>query len=66
MSHVSQLVTNRNSAYIPHMSLGAKHSIYKKPGMSRKEGRYHVDIFLDLERILIDGEVIYKEGDFVV
>lgn len=49
-----------------HMSLGAKHSIYKKPGMSRKDGRYHVDIFLDLERILIDEEVIYKEGDFVV
>src|SRR3989338_5655430 len=49
-----------------HMSLGAKHSIYKKPGMSRKEGRYHVDIFLDLERILIDTKVVYQDGDFVV
>lgn len=49
-----------------HMSLGAKHSIYKKPGMPRDEGRYHVDIFLDLERILIDDEVIFEHGDYVV
>ncbi|NQV90824.1 hypothetical protein HQ487_05490 [Candidatus Uhrbacteria bacterium] len=47
-----------------HMSLGAKHSIYKKPGMSRKSGRYHVDIFLDLERITIDDEVIFQKGDY--
>jgi len=49
-----------------HMSLGAKHSIYKKPGMSRKKGRYHVDVFIDLEKIVMDGEVVYAEGDFVV
>ncbi len=49
-----------------HISLGAKHSIYKKPGMPRDAGRYHVDVFIDLERILIDGEVIYENGDYVV
>ena len=49
-----------------HMSLGAKHSIYKKPGMPRDAGRYHVDIFIDLERILIDNETIYEHGDFMV
>jgi aminopeptidase len=49
-----------------HMSLGAKHSIYKKPGMPRDAGRYHVDVFIDLSRILIDNKVIYENGDFVV
>lgn len=49
-----------------HLSLGAKHSIYKKPGMSRKSGRYHVDVFMDLERIIIDEDIVYKDGDFTV
>lgn len=49
-----------------HMSLGAKHSIYKKPGMSRKTGRYHIDIFLDLERITIDDTVVYQNNDYIL
>src|SRR3989339_451169 len=49
-----------------HISLGAKHSIYKKPGMPRDTGRYHVDVFIDLERITIDEEVVYEKGDFTV
>ncbi len=49
-----------------HLSLGAKHSIYKKPGMSRKSGRYHVDVFIDLQRITMDDQVVYSDGDFIV
>lgn len=49
-----------------HLSLGAKHSIYKKPGMSRKSGRYHVDVFVDLEHILIDEQMVYRYGDYLV
>lgn len=49
-----------------HMSLGAKHSIYKKPGMSRKTGRYHIDIFLDLEQIVIDDHVVFANGTYTV
>lgn len=49
-----------------HMSLGAKHAIYPKPGLKRKTGRYHVDIFVDIEEIVVDGQTIYREGAFVI
>lgn len=49
-----------------HISLGAKHAIYAKPGLNRKHGRYHVDVFVDIETISVDGKNIYENGDFVV
>jgi hypothetical protein len=49
-----------------HLSLGAKHSMYKKPGLPRKRGGYHVDVFLDLETITIDNEVVFKDGNYIV
>jgi aminopeptidase len=47
-----------------HLSIGAKHAIYPKPGFHRKHGRYHVDIFVDAERITIDREGVYAQGVF--
>lgn len=49
-----------------HLSLGAKHTVYAKQGIHRKKGRYHVDIFVDIEQITVDGTDIYKDGDFIV
>ena len=49
-----------------HMSLGAKHSIYKKPGLPRNTGGYHIDVFLDLERITIDDTIIFENGDYTI
>ena len=49
-----------------HISLGEKHTIYPKPGLKRKTGRYHIDIFIDIERILVDGEPIFKDGNYTV
>jgi hypothetical protein len=49
-----------------HLSLGAKHTVYSKPGVSKKQSRYHVDIFLDVTRVLADGKSIYQDGDFCV
>ncbi len=49
-----------------HVSLGAKHGIYPKPGFNRKDGRYHVDIFIDIETITADGKPMYAHGDFIV
>src|SRR5690606_18007572 len=31
-----------------HFSLGAKHGIYRKPGLNPKKTRYHVDVFIDV------------------
>lgn len=49
-----------------HLSLGAKHTIYKKENMHRKKGRYHIDIFVDIKRITVDGRAIFENGDFTV
>jgi aminopeptidase len=47
-----------------HLSLGGKHAIYAKPGLGRKQGRYHVDIFVDVERILINNEIMFENGEY--
>ncbi len=49
-----------------HLSLGGKHSIFKKPGFNKKHGRYHIDVFVDADQILVDGEVIFEGGEYVV
>lgn len=49
-----------------HFSLGAKHAMYVKPGLGRKHGRYHVDVFVDAERILFDEKTIYEKGNFAM
>lgn len=43
-----------------HFSLGEKHGVYKKPGLPQKKTRYHIDVFVDAERIEIDGEDVLK------
>jgi len=39
-----------------HLSLGEKHGVYKKPGFNPKKTHYHIDVFVDIERIEVDGE----------
>jgi len=45
-----------------HVSLGAKHGIYGKPGFKRRDGRYHVDVFADTQNFSLDNEVVFDEG----
>lgn len=47
-----------------HFSLGEKHGVYKKPGLNPKKTHFHVDIFIDAERIELDGEPLYENGEF--
>lgn len=53
-----------------HLSLGAKHAVYKKPAFSRRAGRgggrHHVDVFLAAERVLLDGQVVFRAGTWTV
>jgi aminopeptidase len=49
-----------------HLSLGAKHGVYPKPGFKRKDARYHVDIFAVTEAVYLDDELVYKDGAWVV
>ena len=49
-----------------HLSLGAKHGIYSKPLIKRKEAKYHVDVFAITESVLLDDEVVYQHGRWIV
>lgn len=49
-----------------HLSLGGKHTVYKKPGLMPKQSRYHVDIFVDVERIKIDNQIIFEQAQYVL
>ncbi len=41
-----------------HLSLGEKHGVYKKPGFNQKKTHYHIDVFVDVTRIDVDGETL--------
>jgi len=45
-----------------HLSLGAKHGVYSKPIIKRKDARYHVDVFAVTEAVLLDDQVVYQDG----
>ncbi|WP_220456432.1 hypothetical protein [Rugamonas brunnea] len=45
-----------------HLSLGAKHGVYPKPQIRRKDARYHVDVFAVTEAVYLDDELVYQDG----
>lgn len=49
-----------------HLSLGAKHAVYPKPGFERKKTKFHVDVFVWADRVEIDGAVVYAEERYRV
>jgi hypothetical protein len=49
-----------------HLSLGSKHAIYTKPEIRKKAAKHHVDAFVLTESVLLNGEVIYRKGSWVV
>jgi len=49
-----------------HFSLGEKHSVYKKEGITAHKAKFHIDVFPVADRILADGEVIFENGTFLV
>lgn len=49
-----------------HLSLGEKHTVYPKEGYKRKTGRYHIDVFVDIERILVNDQPIFEKGKYIV
>ena len=49
-----------------HLSLGARHGVYKKPHLDRRAARHHVDTFVVTSRVLLDEQVVYTEGAWQV
>jgi aminopeptidase len=49
-----------------HLSLGAKHGLYKKPNFKRTEMWHHVDVFAVTETVLLDNDLVFKNSAWCV
>ncbi len=49
-----------------HLSLGAKHGIYSKPLIRRAGARHHIDVFAVTEAVILDDDVVYRNGAWQV
>ncbi|MBC8133764.1 MAG: hypothetical protein H7X95_12340 [Deltaproteobacteria bacterium] len=49
-----------------HLSLGAKHGVFNKPNLKRKDAKYHVDVFAVTEQVFLDGELVFRDGGWTV
>jgi leucyl aminopeptidase (aminopeptidase T) len=49
-----------------HMSIGKKHTIYKKEGFPKRSSKYHVDVFVDVTTVKIDDVVVFENGGYIV
>jgi hypothetical protein len=48
-----------------HLSLGAKHGVYPKPGFKRKDARYHIDVFALTDAVYLGEERVYADGEWI-
>ena len=48
-----------------HLSLGAKHGVYQKPGFKRKDARYHIDVFAVTDAVFLGEERVYADGEWI-
>lgn len=49
-----------------HLSLGAKHGVYTKPGFKRKDARYHIDVFAVTDAVFLGDEQVYRDGRWLI
>ncbi|MDO8603943.1 MAG: hypothetical protein Q7K40_00820 [bacterium] len=49
-----------------HFSLGEKHSVFKKEGITAHKAKFHVDLFPLVDRVLADGKVLFENGKYLV
>lgn len=49
-----------------HLSLGEKHSVFKKPDITTHKTKFHVDLFPVVDRAVLDGETIFENGTYLV
>ena len=49
-----------------HLSIGAKHASYNKPGIRKRSARHHVDVFAVTTSVRLDDEVVFKDDAWIV
>lgn len=57
-------ITAFERIYGMHLSLGEKHSVYKKPGIKTNKSKFHVDLFPVVTRASADGQTIFENGQY--
>ena len=48
-----------------HFSLGEKHSVYKKEGITTNKTKFHVDLFPVVDKVLADNTLIFENGAYL-
>ncbi|MBI4836077.1 MAG: hypothetical protein HY817_02340 [Candidatus Abawacabacteria bacterium] len=59
-------ITAFERIYGMHLSLGEKHSVYKKTGIKTNKSKFHVDLFPVLDSASADGQLIFVNGHYVL
>lgn len=49
-----------------HLSLGAKHGLYKKNYFKGKLAKHHVDVFAVTEKVYLDERMVFEKGEWKV
>lgn len=49
-----------------HLSMGEKHSVYKKEGITTHKTKFHVDLFPFVERVYADDDLIFENGQYLI
>lgn len=49
-----------------HLSLGAKHGVYKKSNFKRGTTWHHVDVFVDTPLVYLDDGLVFEKGEWRV
>jgi len=49
-----------------HLSLGSKHASYHKAYINKRKAKHHVDVFVSTVVVIMDNEVIYRDGGWRV
>jgi aminopeptidase len=47
-----------------HVSIGEKHSVYAKEGISKSKSRFHVDLYLNVDTVTCDNHLLYAHGEY--
>ena len=49
-----------------HFSLGEKHTVFKKQGITADKTRFHIDLFPIVERVFSNEKLIFENGTYLV
>ncbi|MEK7453091.1 MAG: hypothetical protein AAB614_02540 [Patescibacteria group bacterium] len=64
--HYLQDITAFERIFGLHLSLGEKHSVYKKSDITTHKSKFHIDIFPVVDCVLADGEIIFNGSEYFV